>query len=62
LLENFLVENLSDLEKKVFYYLCKEYSYIEIAETLDETPKKIDNTIQRIKKKILNYLGTYVEK
>ncbi|WP_297433981.1 sigma-70 family RNA polymerase sigma factor [uncultured Cetobacterium sp.] len=62
LLETFLVENLSDLEKKVFYYLCKEYTYIEIAETLDESPKKIDNTIQRIKKKILNYLGTYVGK
>ncbi|MGL5638020.1 MAG: sigma-70 family RNA polymerase sigma factor [Cetobacterium sp.] len=58
LLENFLVENLSDLEKKVFYYLCKEYTYVEIASFLEETPKKIDNTIQRIKKKIINYLGT----
>lgn len=59
LLEGFLVENLSDLEKKVFYYLCKEYKYIEIADLLGETPKKIDNTIQRIKKKIVNYLKTY---
>lgn len=58
LLETFLLENLSDLEKKVFYYLCKEYSYVEIAGFLNETPKKIDNTIQRIKKKIITYLGT----
>ncbi|MGL5981739.1 MAG: sigma-70 family RNA polymerase sigma factor [Cetobacterium sp.] len=61
LLEGFLVDNLSDLEKKVFYYLCKEYSYIEISEFLEESPKKIDNTIQRIKKKILTYLGSYVQ-
>lgn len=62
LLEIFLSENLSELEKKVFYYLCKEYSYIEIAEILDETSKKIDNTIQRVKRKILNYLQQYIEK
>ncbi|MGL5355865.1 MAG: sigma-70 family RNA polymerase sigma factor [Cetobacterium sp.] len=59
LLTNFLDENLSSLEKKVFNFLCKEYSYIEIANFLDESPKKIDNTIQRVKKKILSYLSSY---
>ncbi|MGL5088874.1 MAG: sigma-70 family RNA polymerase sigma factor [Cetobacterium sp.] len=62
LLEKFLIETLSDLEKKVFYFLCKEYTYVEIADSLNESPKKIDNTIQRIKKKILNYLETSVQK
>lgn len=59
LLTDFLNENLSGLEKKVFVYLCKEYTYVEIADFLSEPPKKIDNTIQRIKKKILTYLGSY---
>lgn len=58
-LTGFLEENLSVLEKKVFSYLCKEYTYIEIADFLNEPSKKIDNTIQRIKKKILLYLGSY---
>ncbi|MCQ8213568.1 sigma-70 family RNA polymerase sigma factor [Cetobacterium somerae] len=61
LLENFLLENLSELEKKVFYYLCKQQTYIEISKLLNETPKKIDNTIQRVKKKIHNYLESYLE-
>lgn len=59
LLSNFLNENLSELEKRVFKYLCREYSYIEIANLLNEPPKKIDNTIQRIKKKITLYLDSY---
>lgn len=59
LLTSFLEENLSSLEKRVFAYLCKEYSYVEIADFLGEPPKKIDNTIQRIKKKILIYLDSY---
>lgn len=61
LLTDFLSENLSTLEKRVFKYLCKEFSYIEIATFLDEPPKKIDNTIQRVKKKILLYLDSYTK-
>ncbi|MGL5053785.1 MAG: sigma-70 family RNA polymerase sigma factor [Cetobacterium sp.] len=59
LLGDFLNDNLTALEKKVFYYICKQYKYIEIAEFLNEPPKKIDNTIQRVKKKILAYLTEY---
>lgn len=62
LLIDFLNKNLSELEKRVFKYLCKEYSYIEIANILNEPPKKIDNTIQRIKKKITFYLKSYLKK
>lgn len=61
MLEEYLVDNLSNLEKKVFYYLIKQQSYVEIAEVLNETPKKIDNTIQRIKKKVRGYLETYTK-
>lgn len=58
-LRNFLEKNLSALEKEVFSYLCREYSYIEIATFMEESPKKIDNTIQRVKKKIHQYLDGY---
>ena len=62
LLEKYLEENLTNLEKSVFYYLIKQQTYVEIANILNETPKKIDNTIQRIKKKIREYLEIYIEK
>lgn len=61
LLENYLKYNLSDLEKKVFYYLSKQLTYTEIAEKLNETPKRIDNTIQRIKKKMREYLEKHIK-
>ncbi|MGL4672144.1 sigma-70 family RNA polymerase sigma factor [Cetobacterium sp.] len=59
LLGDFLNDNLTALESKVFYYICKQYKYTEIAEFLNESPKKIDNAIQRVKKKILGYLKEY---
>ncbi|MGL5000699.1 MAG: sigma-70 family RNA polymerase sigma factor [Cetobacterium sp.] len=59
LLGDFLNDNLTALESKVFYYICKQYKYTEIAELLNESPKKIDNAIQRVKKKILGYLKDY---
>lgn len=62
LLEKYLEENLTSLEKSVFNYLIKQQTYIEIANILNETPKKIDNAIQRVKKKIREYLETYIEK
>lgn len=59
LLKLYLSSHLSLLEKQVFIYLYKEYTYLEIAKILDESPKKIDNTIQRIKKKIKQYIANY---
>lgn len=62
LLNEYLKENLTPLEKKVCSYMYKQYKYNEIAEILDESPQKIDNAIQRVRKKVLEYLGTYTKK
>ncbi|WP_432205107.1 sigma-70 family RNA polymerase sigma factor [Cetobacterium somerae] len=59
LLNNYLDEKLSSFEKQVFYYLAQQKTYVEIADILDDRPKRIDNTIQRIKKKIKEYLEEY---
>lgn len=61
LLQEYLEENLTKLEKRVFYYFCQQYTYIEISKILEETPKRIDNTIQRIKKKVKSCLKDYIE-
>ncbi|MCQ8213350.1 sigma-70 family RNA polymerase sigma factor [Cetobacterium somerae] len=61
LLQEYLNNSLSDFEKKVLYYLVQQQTYLEIAQMLNDTPKRIDNTIQRIKKKIKTYLNTYIK-
>lgn len=61
LLQEYLDKNLTKLEKKIFYYFCQQYNYIEISQILNESPKRIDNTIQRIKRKIKMYLKNYLE-
>jgi RNA polymerase sporulation-specific sigma factor len=43
---------LSEKERNVFSLLGKELSYEQMADKLNTTPKRIDNTIQRIKGKI----------
>ena len=43
---------LSEFEEQVFNYMIDGLNYIEIAKILDKNVKQIDNTIQRIKKKI----------
>ncbi|MGL4358185.1 MAG: sigma-70 family RNA polymerase sigma factor [Cetobacterium sp.] len=58
-LKKFLRVNLSGLEKDVFSYMVKGYGYLEIAEKLEKEPKAIDNSIQRIKKKVLIFLKKY---
>lgn len=47
-----LDKRLSDLEKEVLALYLDGYSYVRISEKLDKTVKSIDNTIQRIKKKL----------
>lgn len=59
LLKEFLENNLSVLEKDVFIFMVKGYSYLEIAKKLDKEPKAIDNSIQRIKKKVVVFLEKY---
>ena len=48
--------NFSDFERMVLRELVSGLSYKEIALELDKSPKSIDNTIQRLKKKIYAYL------
>lgn len=56
LLQTYLSQNLSKLEKSTFIYLYNGYTYQEIAVIFKVNPKVIDNTIQRIKRKIKDYL------
>ncbi|MBR5517010.1 MAG: RNA polymerase sporulation sigma factor SigH [Firmicutes bacterium] len=50
-------EMFSPLEQKVWDKILQGKQYQEIAVELDKSPKSIDNTMQRIKKKIYGYLG-----
>lgn len=58
-LNKFLDIKLTSMEKKVGKYLLRQYSYVEIAKELNEDPKKIDNCIQRIKRKVCIFLKKY---
>jgi len=49
-------DKLSSQENEVFSYMIKGFNYQQIAKILEYTPKKVDNTIQRIKLKIKNIL------
>lgn len=46
-----ILDVLSRTEKVVFNLMLRGYSYREIAEIMDRSPKSIDNAIQRIRKK-----------
>lgn len=56
LLEKTIYESLSDMEKKVLGLKITGMDYVEIAKVLEKTPKSIDNTEQRIKKKVRDIL------
>lgn len=58
-LNKYLKTNLSKMENEVFEYLLVEMTYTEIAEKTGRTPKSIDNSIQRIKKKLNRFLEEY---
>ena len=47
---------LTDYEQQVFELKINNFTYREIAEILDRSPKAIDNAIQRIKTKIKNLI------
>lgn len=49
-------KDLTNLEKEVFELRTAGFSYKEIAELLEKTPKSIDNTIGRIRVKTNKYL------
>lgn len=48
---------LSNLEKEVLYLYMDGKSYEEIANELGKTFKSVDNTLQRIKRKVRLYIG-----
>ena len=49
-------EHFSELEKEVLDYLLKGYNYGEIADKIGKSNKVVDNTYQRIKSKVKNWL------
>ncbi len=55
-LNSYIKESFSQLEYDVFLEFRKNKSYQEIANTLDIKIKSVDNTIQRIRSKIRNFL------
>ena len=52
-----VMEELSELEKEIFSMWYNGYSYSEISENLDVNQKKVDNTIQKIKRLLKRKLG-----
>lgn len=57
LLQNKLMENLSDLENRVLYLHLLGTDYKTIARLLDKSPKTVDNALQRIKSKMEKILA-----
>lgn len=57
--QDFVEHNFSPFERQVFNYMIKGFSYKEIAAELEKTPKAIDNSFQRIKRKSELWLSTY---
>ena len=58
LLDN-IKNNLSKKEYEVFNLMLKGFDYQQIAKILQNTPKQIDNTMQRIKVKIEKLVSVY---
>ena len=57
--QDFVEHNFRPFERQVLNYMIKGFSYKEIAEDLEKTPKVIDNSFQRIKRKSELWLSTY---
>jgi RNA polymerase sporulation-specific sigma factor len=51
------MEELTELEKEIFSMWYNGYSYSEISENLDVNQKKVDNTVQKIKKLLKRKFG-----
>ncbi|MBQ3494248.1 MAG: sigma-70 family RNA polymerase sigma factor [Clostridia bacterium] len=51
-IKNDIIKKLSDFEFLVFKKYLKGHTYIEIAKQLNQTPKTIDNALNRIKNKL----------
>jgi RNA polymerase sporulation-specific sigma factor len=58
-LADLLNTRLTPLEKSVFEKYAEEDSYKDIAKSLNQTPKAVDNALMRIRKKAREVLATY---
>ncbi|MGL4307333.1 sigma-70 family RNA polymerase sigma factor [Cetobacterium sp. SF1] len=58
-LNNYLQNNLSKMEQSIFQEMLLGINYIEIAKKTGREVKSIDNTIQRIKKKLKGFIEQY---
>lgn len=58
-INKYLKTHLSPMENEIFEYLIAEMTYIEIAAITGRDVKSIDNCIQRIKKKLKNFILDY---
>lgn len=58
-LDRYSKENFSEIEREVFLYLIKGYSYREISEKMGTNLKTIDNAMQRIKRKSQDWYNNY---
>ncbi|MGN0466152.1 MAG: RNA polymerase sporulation sigma factor SigH [Lachnospiraceae bacterium] len=54
MLESIIVERLSSFESKVLALYLEGKKYSEISEVLNTTTKRVDNAIQRIRRKLMN--------
>lgn len=50
--KNKINNELTSLERQVFFLRIDNFDYIEIAKMIGKTPKSIDNALQRIKTKV----------
>jgi RNA polymerase sporulation-specific sigma factor len=55
-INDMLSDSLSQFEKRVLEYYLLGLSYSEIAENVSKTPKSVDNAVQRIRKKLAQFL------
>ena len=58
-LNKYLKTHLSPMENEIFEYMLAEMTYTEIAEKTGRELKSVDNSIQRIKKKLKNFIEEY---
>lgn len=55
-----IAQSLTEREKKIFAFFLSGYSYEEIADRLGVTPKAVDSTLQRARKKLREKLSSYI--
>lgn len=58
-LKKYMERNLSKMEREVFDYMLVGDTYVEISERTGRSIKTIDNTIQRVRKKVKSFSDEY---